>query len=114
MCGGRIAWCRSSILSQIACPTKWLEIAKAVSPLSERIFQRSLQYSFDSAAASTSKWSPQQASSSPSNPIFFANGARSFKGRSAHWPVNKVTGLAMIFFEGGKIVNELHNCYARK
>src|SRR5258708_99046 len=94
------------------CPTRFfhvlrraLEIAKAVKPLSERIFQRALQYSFDSAAASTSKWSPQQASSSPSNPIFFANGARSFKGRSAHWPVNNVTGLAMIFFRGGK------NCY---
>src|SRR6266446_9739044 len=94
--GERIALCRSSIKSHTACPTKWFETENAVSPLSVRVFHCSWQYFLDSAAALTSKWSPQQASSSPSKPIFLARGASSLRGKSAHWPVNKVTGLAMV------------------
>ena len=47
------------------------------------------------AARSTSKWSPQQASSRPSKPHSAAFAARSSSGRSAHWPVKSVTGLAI-------------------
>src|SRR5262249_39227747 len=41
------------------------------------------------------KWSPQQASSRPSKPQRPALAASSSRGRSAHWPVNRVTGLAI-------------------
>ena len=55
-----------------------------------------LRSSPSSATAwSTSKWSPQQASSRPSKPQRLAFAARSSSGRSAHWPVKSVTGLAI-------------------
>ena len=47
------------------------------------------------SARSTSKWSPQQASSRPSKPQRPAFSASSSSGRSAHWPVKRVTGLAI-------------------
>ena len=50
-----------------------------------------------SRALSTSKWSPQQASSRPSKPQALAFSASVFSGRSAHWPVKRVTGRAIAF-----------------
>ena len=44
---------------------------------------------------STSKWSPQQAISRPSYPHSEASRHTSMNGRSAHWPVNSVTGRGM-------------------
>ena len=40
----------------------------------------------------TSRWSPEQAISSPSYPHSEASLATSSNGRSAHWPVNRVIG----------------------
>ena len=40
----------------------------------------------------------QQASSSPSNPQPAQAAARSATGRSAHWPVNSVTGRVIVLF----------------
>ena len=48
------------------------------------------------APRSTSKWSPQHASSRPSKPHDAARAARSSSVRSAHWPVKSVIGLAII------------------
>src|SRR4030042_6983573 len=86
--------CLSSMLSHTACPTRWVEIAKTFSLyLSSRAF---LPLQYFSSALSTSKWSPQQASSSPSYPNSTAFLHNVSKGRSAHCPVNKVTGRDMV------------------
>ena len=52
---------------------------------------------YSASALSTSKWSPQQASSSPSYPKETAISHMVPMSRSAHWPVNSVTGRAMMF-----------------
>src|ERR1700743_461032 len=90
--GGRIDLWRSSMLSQTAWPTRWAETEKADRPLAARMSQRDLTYFGSSRAFSTSKWSPQQASSMPSKPKDLALAQMVSKGRSAHWPVNNVTG----------------------
>ena len=64
--GGRMALWRSSIRSQIAWPTKWLEMAWQERPWSLSSSHFWWTYFLLVAAASTSKWSPQQASSRPS------------------------------------------------
>ena len=64
---GRIAWWRSSIgWSQTAWPTRWQEIAQHFSPYFSSSACRPARYPSSPSARSTSKWSPQQASSSPS------------------------------------------------
>src|SRR5215213_11905730 len=61
----------------------------------ERIIpHRSSTYPWSDRALSTSKWSPQHASSSPSKPHAPHFLASSSSGRSAHCPVKSVTGLA--------------------
>src|SRR5215213_2653131 len=61
----------------------------------ERIIpHRSSTYPLSERALSTSKWSPQQASSSPSKPHSPHFLASSSSVRSAHCPVKSVTGLA--------------------
>src|SRR4029078_9923226 len=49
-------------------------------------------YPGSDTARSTSKWSPQHASSRPSKPQAAHLDASSSSGRSAHWPVKRVTG----------------------
>src|SRR4051812_10105825 len=46
-------------------------------------------------------WSPQQAGSSPSKPHSPAFAATCSNGRSAHWPVNSVTGRGMGLLSDG-------------
>src|SRR5215208_7211531 len=62
--------------------------------LERSIPHRSSTYPWSDRALSTSKWSPQHASSSPSKPHSPHFLARSSSGRSAHCPVKSVTGLA--------------------
>ena len=65
-------------------------------PHAEALFLQQSPHRFaypgSATALSTSKWSPQQASSSPSYPQVATLGTSSASGRSAHWPVNSVTG----------------------
>src|SRR6478752_2894303 len=84
---------------------RWLDTAKHVSPLSCSTSHFSLMYLSDVAASSTEKWSPQQASSTPSYPSRLASGASLARGRSAHWPVKRVTerGMAKPRQEGGEL-----------
>src|SRR5208283_2248137 len=72
---GRMDWWRSSIRSQTAWPTRWFETAWHERPLALSRSHFSRTYPFDDRALSTSKWSPQQASSTPSYPIVLARGA---------------------------------------
>src|SRR5215212_4992369 len=62
--------------------------------LERSIPHRSSTYPWSDRALSTSKWSPQHASSSPSKPHSPHFLASSSSGRSAHCPVKSVTGLA--------------------
>ncbi|CAM5580428.1 hypothetical protein SGLAM104S_10041 [Streptomyces glaucescens] len=65
--GGRIAWWRSSMMaSQTAWPTRWLETAQHFRPYLSSSWCREATYDGSASALSTSKWSPQQASSRPS------------------------------------------------
>src|SRR5689334_9586042 len=90
---GRIPRCRSSMgSSQTACPTRWVEIANTRRSCLARSARRPSTYDGWASARSTSKWSPQQAISSPSYPLSAASRHTSSNGRSAHWPVNRVTG----------------------
>ena len=86
---------RSSIRSQTAWPTRWFEIAKQSSPWARSRSHFSCTYFLEETAAATSKWSPQQASSTPSYPMLLTSGASFSRGRSAHWPVKRVTGRFM-------------------
>src|SRR5215203_1298692 len=63
--------------------------------LERSIPHRSSTYPWSERALSTSKWSPQHASSSPSKPHSPHLLASSSSVRSAHCPVKSVTGLAM-------------------
>src|SRR2546422_1168366 len=63
--------------------------------------RRESTYPESTSASSTSKWSPQQASSRPSKPHPPAFAASSSTGRSAHWPVNSVTGRGIDLSLGG-------------
>src|SRR5215208_1169419 len=62
--------------------------------LERSIPHRSSTYPLSERALSTSKWSPQHASSSPSKPHSPHFLASSSSVRSAHCPVKSVTGLA--------------------
>src|SRR3954468_11703272 len=93
--GGTTPWWRASMRSHTAWPTRWLPIAQTFSPWRSSNSRRSRQYRPSARAASTSKWSPQQASSKPSKPQAPTFAASSLSGRSAHWPVNRVTGRAI-------------------
>src|SRR5215212_4179599 len=64
--------------------------------LERSIPHRSSTYPLSERALSTSKWSPQHASSSPSKPHSPHFLASSSSVRSAHCPVNSVTGLATL------------------
>src|SRR4028119_2177028 len=94
--GGRVALWRLSMGSQTAWPTRWLEIAQPLRAFRRRVSHPPSTAPSSASARSTSKWSPQQASSSPSKPQPPHLLASSSSGRSAHCPVNSVTGLAKV------------------
>src|SRR3954447_9808977 len=93
--GGTTPRWRASMRSQTAWPTRWLPIVQTFRPWRSSNSRRSRQYRSSARAGSTSKWSPQQASSRPSKPQAPAFAASSVSGRSARWPVNRVTGRAI-------------------
>src|SRR5215204_2563698 len=80
------------IASQTAWPFRWLEMAQQPRPCFSSVSRFACTYPSSSAALATSKWSPEQAISSPSYPHSPASRHISSNGRSAHCPVNKVTG----------------------
>src|SRR5215207_6087639 len=93
--GGSVAPWRASMGSQTAWPTRWVLMAQQFRPLLRSISQRPSKYPLSERALSTSKWSPQHASSSPSKPHSPHFLASSSSVRSAHCPVKSVTCLAM-------------------
>src|SRR3954453_7082931 len=76
--------------SQTAWPTRWLEIAQHLRPYLSRSCWRESTYDGSASALSTSKWSPQQAGSRPSEQKERGRGQTSSSGRSAHGPVKSV------------------------
>src|SRR4051794_21584683 len=74
---------------------RWLPIAQQLRPLRSRISRRPAMYDASDSACATSKWSPHQASSRPSNSHWPTFPASCSSERSAHWPVNNVTGRAL-------------------
>jgi hypothetical protein len=67
MLSGRMSRCRASIgSSQTAWPFRWFEIAHTLRSYFSRMSSRLCRYSSSVAARFTSRWSPQQAISSPS------------------------------------------------
>src|SRR5215210_5926913 len=92
--GGSVAPWRASMGSQTAWPTRWVLMAQQFRPLLRSISQHPSMQPLSEIALSTSKWSPQHASSSPSKPHSPHFLASSSSARSAHCPVKSVTGLA--------------------
>src|SRR5581483_2553189 len=86
--------------SQTACPTRWVEMAKHFKLYLFKMSHRERRYASSSSALSTSKWSPQHASSRPSKPHALAFCASVSSGKSAHCPVKRVTGRAIILSFG--------------
>ena len=98
--GGRIGLCRSSMRSHTAWPTRWAEMAKSsardlrgssIALAVVLVLQRAIDFEMIAPAGELHAVVAEA----------FGLGADLSNERSAHWPVNRVTGLAMIYLRGG-------------
>ena len=112
--GGSTPWWRASIGSHTAWPTRWLPIAQQPSPWRSSSSRRpgAVAAGRDSACGDVEVIAPAGELEPVEAPLRRTCAASSSSGRSAHWPVNSVTGRAMSFHPSLVACRRTHSCIA--